>query len=159
MKKLLVLLTLLFSSTALAYGTVTVIKYDAGAKLALTKSTDAGVSVVTSPDNAKEAVDMSFKVFSAIKDHAWWLATGFGIFLLMFIMNAVGLFEKIGSNNKWLVMWILSILAGLFFAFNDTGFGFNTFLQYVTAGPVAASIRDFFKDYLVPKFFKKDSTV
>jgi hypothetical protein len=168
MKRLILLLSLLLvTSSAYANevikktaiksaGTVTVVRTDAGAaQLQYTLVTDNGVTVTAkSPTTNEEAISTFKDLSNAIKDHAWWLISAFAIFCLMFIMNTIGIFNKLGSGYAWLAMWGLSILAGLFFAFNNDGFHWNVFLRYMTAGPVIACIRDFVKDFIIPKFKK-----
>ncbi len=98
------------------------------------------------PVTTDEALSTGADLVSAVKAKRYWLAVALGIFLTLFTLNGLKVWQKIGTRWAWLAVGLLSIAAGCFAAFDRGGFNWGTFLSYVTAGPTIAWVRDFMKD-------------
>jgi len=107
---------------------------------------------VKQPKTPAEAVDAARDAVGGLKARRWWGAAAGGIFLVLFICGLLGLWARIGTFWAWVTVGVLSLAAGFFAAFDKTGFNWNTFYGYLTAGPTVAWLRDFFKDVVQEKF-------
>lgn len=143
------LLTLLIPTYGLAS--------DAGVKIDATMKADGAKgdakiaptpapSTVKPPATTDEAVEQGKSFVSALKDKKWWFASALGIYLIMFTLGWLGIWEKIGTTYAWLAVGVLSLAAAIFLAVDKDGFTWSTFLKYLTAGPTIAWVRDFIKD-------------
>ena len=103
---------------------------------------------VTAPAEAATAAHGFWK---SLRAHKWWAAAAVGIYMVLFILGQTGVFVRIGTFWAWVLVFMLSLAAGTFAAFETKGFNWQTFFGYVTAGPTIAYIRDFCKDVLLAK--------
>lgn len=106
---------------------------------------------VKQPTTPGEALDAGKDFVGALKSHRWWFAAAGGIFIVLFLCGLFGLWVKIGTTWAWVAVGVLSLAAGIFAAFDKSGFSWSTMLQYVTAGPTIAWARDFVKDVILKK--------
>jgi len=106
---------------------------------------------VTWPATAEDALDTSKDLTGAIKAKQWWLVAALLIFLSMFVATALKVWNKLGTLYAWILVGVLSLMVGLFAAFDAKGFNWSVFLSYLTAGPTVAWLRDFVKDGLLKK--------
>jgi hypothetical protein len=98
-----------------------------------------------------DAVTTAQSLWQALHARRWWFAAALGIYLLLFALGRFGVFTKVGTFWAWMLVAVLSVAAGIFAAFDKTGFNWTTFFKYVTAGPTIAYLRDFGKDVLLVK--------
>jgi hypothetical protein len=106
---------------------------------------------VKQPTGTNTAVEAGRDLVSALKTHRWWFAASGGIFLALFLCGVFGLWIRIGTFWAWIAVGILSLAAGIFAAFDKTGFSWGTLFQYLTAGPTIAWARDFVKDVILKR--------
>lgn len=106
---------------------------------------------VKQPTTPAEALDASKDFVGAVKAKRWWFAVSGGIFLILFVFGIAGLWTKIGTFWAWIAVGVLSLAAGVFAAFDKSGFSWSTLLGYLTAGPTIAWGRDFIKDVILKK--------
>lgn len=101
---------------------------------------------VKQPTTGGEAIDATGDFIGALKAKRWWFAAAGGIFLLLFLGGLFGLWAKIGTTWAWVTVGVLSLAAGIFAAFDATGFNWGSLFTYMSAGPTIAWLRDFVKD-------------
>jgi len=111
---------------------------------------------VTPPKTDANATAAAYDLVKSLKDHRWWFAAALGIYIALFLLGRFKLFDKIGTFWAWVGVALLSLAAGFFAACDQTGFNWKTFLEYATAGPTVAYLRDFFKDVVLLKLKSKD---
>lgn len=97
------------------------------------------------PGTIPEGADTARTLWQAIKDKAWWLAAACGVFLIMLALQLFKLFDRMGKRATWIVAGALSFIAALLLAFDKSGFSWDSFLAFATAGPTIAWVRGFIK--------------
>ena len=102
----------------------------------------------SAPSTPEEVASVGTDLLSAIVSKRWWLSAALGIFLAMFILNTLKVWERVGTRWAWFTVGILTLLSGTFSSFESGGFNWGSFLGYLTAGPTIAWVRDFIKDGL-----------
>ena len=111
-----------------------------------------------SPETIEEGIDQAQTLIGAIKAKAWWLVAAASIFIVMLIMQLLGLFKKMGKRLTWIITGVLSLAAALFLAFDKTGFSWQSFMTFVTAGPTIAWLRGFVKKAVIGKAAEEKPT-
>jgi len=111
-KAILLAMTIIVAPPALAA--------DAGAKDAQVKDakapTTAPASAPAEPKNANEAVKMGGQAIQAGKQGLWWYMSSLICLIVMFVLKAVKVLEKIG-RWKYVILPVLSLAAALLAAF------------------------------------------
>jgi hypothetical protein len=153
---LMMIISWLFCFPALAEDAKPKVETAKASAVAATQPTPAPVDPsVKQPKTTEEAVDASKDFIGALKAHTWWFAAAIGIFLVLFVAGAFGLWVKIGTTWAWILVGVLSLAAGCFAAFHKDGFNWASFWGYISAGPTIAWLRDFIKDGILKQNTKK----
>lgn len=124
------------------------VKKDA-AKITVTNTTPASapapVAMPTSvPTDASAALKLAKDTFNAGKAKNWWLMSAGIIWLLMFVLKLVGLFDKMGRRWAYIAVGALSMAAMLVAKFGG-GVGWEAAIAVLTSGPFMAFANDFIK--------------
>jgi len=111
------------------------------------------------PDTAGDTIG---EVVTAAKAKRWWFVAGGAVFLIMLLLNVIGVLEKIGKGWSYTLTGVLTLIASILLTFDEKGFSWATFMAYMTAGPTIAWLRGFGKKaagpllaWVASKFKKK----
>ena len=118
---------------------------DAGVAQMFDASTPPALGGNAPPTNIEGGLKTAGGIIEAVKAKRWWFAAGGVVFILMLILQLTKLRDKMGKAWTWIVAGGLSVVAALLFAFDETGFSWETFLSFCTAGPTIAWGRGFVK--------------
>lgn len=119
--------------------------------------TPEGLPGAKPPTDVGGGLTTAKTLWQAIKDKAWWLVAASGIFIVMLILQLTGLFRRMGKRLTWIVAGVLSFAAATCLAFDKSGFSWEAFLAFSTAGPTVAWLRGFVKKAVL-NFQAKDSS-
>lgn len=106
--------------------------------------TAASQPVVAEPKTVSEAVDTAKQGFEFAKTRNWFGLSAACIFIVMFVLNAVKLFDKIGKRWAYIILPILGIAAMLLARFAG-GLSWEAAVTVLTSAPCTGLLWDFFK--------------
>lgn len=102
------------------------------------------------PEDIGGAIGTASSIIKAAKLKNWWLASAGVIWLVMFIMKALGLFQRIGKRWAYIVVGLLSMAAMLASKFGG-GVSWEAAMAVMTSGPFMAYSNDLVKRGLLAR--------
>jgi hypothetical protein len=104
----------------------------------------ASQPVIAEPKTASEAVDTAKQGFEFAKVRNWFGLSACVIFILMFVLNAVKVWEKVGKRFAYLLMPVLGVGAMLLSRFAG-GLSWEAAVTVLTSAPCTGLLWDFVK--------------
>jgi hypothetical protein len=108
------------------------------------KAVAASQPVIAEPKTASEAVDTAKQGFDFAKARNWFGLSACAIFILMFVLNAIKVFDKIGKRWAYIILPVLGVAAMLLSRFAG-GLSWEAAIAVLTSAPVTGLLWDFVK--------------
>jgi hypothetical protein len=96
------------------------------------------------PQNLEEAMESAKEGIAFAKAKNWWGMSAVVIFILMFVLKAVGVFKKVGKRWAYVIVPGLSVVAMLLAKFAG-GVSWGAAVTVLTSGPAMAALTDLVK--------------
>lgn len=106
--------------------------------------TAASQPVIAEPKTVSEAVDTAKQGYEFVKTRNWFGLSACAIFIIMFILNAIKLFDKIGKRFAYIILPVLGVAAMLLSKFAG-GLSWEAAVTVLTSAPCTGLLWDFFK--------------
>lgn len=113
-------------------------------------SQPASQPVIAEPKTAVEAIDTAKQGVEFAKTRNWFGLSACAIFIIMFILNAVKLFDKIGKRWAYIILPVLGVAAMLLSRFAG-GLSWEAAIAVLTSAPCTGLLWDFVKRGILAK--------